>query len=285
MYSVYSHPARRLLRRVLFWMSGGLIWYALMLWIFTPDVQRQKILWIVDNSLSMNVRDVSTADGGFISRLEASLSVIRSFSGVIPWEHALLTFARTPLLQMPFSADEIYRKNVLDGIVPIVYWWGSDMAKALSFVHDMYGNNPWFQIVMLTDAEFIDMSAIQALHFAPKRMMIVGVGTSEGGYMIQWYDAEGLPIYKEHQGKRVLSRLDQPALESIATLLSADTAYIDHEDAVALLQKQLITPYQDMSQQKWSWYMLLGVVIFLVSRILGEYTLVSCVQKNPSSSL
>lgn len=38
---------------------------------------------------------------------------------------------------------------------------------------------------MLTDAEFIDMSAIQALHFAPKRMMIVGVGTSEGGYMIQ----------------------------------------------------------------------------------------------------
>lgn len=34
---------------------------------------KQKTLWLIDNSLSMHVRDIGTNDGGFMSRLDAAI--------------------------------------------------------------------------------------------------------------------------------------------------------------------------------------------------------------------
>lgn len=111
--------------------------------------------------------------------------------------------------------------------------------RALDFIRDMYGNNPSFRIIVLTDAEFTNTSSLQGGSFSPKNMLLIGVGTELGGYMIQSYNAEGMPLYREFQGSRVSSRLDQAAIEKMVSIFSAQRAYIDHEEDILVLQKSI----------------------------------------------
>ena len=57
----------------------------------------EKTLWIVDNSMSMQVEDMrENSTNTYYSRLQVARSLISSGVMMIPGQHAIVTYARSP---------------------------------------------------------------------------------------------------------------------------------------------------------------------------------------------
>lgn len=179
MYNVYSHPLRRFIRRVVFYAGLLCIVFGALQNHQTENTERT--LWIVDNSLSMHVRDVSEeSKTSFVSRLETAKKLIQATSTKDPRAHGLITFARTPFLQTPFSANTLHIHNVVAGVSPIIYGGGSDLLRALQFTSDIYTKNPDFRVVIITDGEVGDTEAIKNINFLPASAWVIGIGSVQG---------------------------------------------------------------------------------------------------------
>lgn len=126
----------------------------------------------------MTVQDIARDDGaGFVSRLDAAKELSSEVIARSGGEVAILSFAREPLLEMPFSQDIPLAEVILKNISPLVYGGGSDVFSALEMVSYLYENIPQLNILVLTDAEFFQKpEGIPSLPVSA-RLVFVGIGT------------------------------------------------------------------------------------------------------------
>lgn len=142
------------------------------------DTSPHKTLIIIDNSLSMTVQDIARDDGaGFVSRLDAAKAVASQVMRQSNGEVAIVSFAREPLLEMPFSQDMPLAESILHNISPLIYGGGSDVFAALEMASHIYGHIPHINILVFTDAEFFHTPDHIPTLPTSDRIAFVGIGT------------------------------------------------------------------------------------------------------------
>lgn len=252
-------PRNRFIRGTL--IIIGIIFLGLYYWWMSDNSDNQKTLWVVDNSLSMWVHDINTLSGIMISRLDLAKSIILQSSKYIPWEQGIMTVAQWARLELPMNHDTIAFKNVVDGITPILRWWGSSLTTPFDMIKLIYGNTPQLHIIWITDGEFSDSWATLSGYTNNPGITFIGVGTHIWWSIPLWYNPDGSPKYKESDWIRVNSSRNDILLTSISE--SIDAKYIKYDSTS---QNNLNTLY---SQQSWSskWisiYMIIWIC-FIVS--------------------
>ncbi len=148
----------------------------------------QKILFVIDNSLSMAVQDVSLSESeGFVSRLEGAKKLAERFLSIKPEtvETGIVTFSRLPTLILPFTTDSMLSKNTIVGIAPLIYGGGSNLVNVVNMIDEVYGNVPNLHVVILSDGEFFDLKNVSSFKNRSAKITLVGVGTENGGHMLE----------------------------------------------------------------------------------------------------
>ena len=59
------------------------------------------------------------------------------------------------------------------------------------------------------------------------RLHLIGIGTTEGGKIVNNYDGDGRIVYKKYQWKDIISRLDEEGLISLSDRYDASYSIID----------------------------------------------------------
>lgn len=103
----------------------------------------------------MSARDIEVPSGK-ISRLEAAKIFAKNLCEKISDPIAVASFARRSTLEMPFGTDKNLIKNVIDGMVPIRYGGGSNLADSLKTLSHIYAPSPEIRLIVFSDAEYFE---------------------------------------------------------------------------------------------------------------------------------
>ncbi len=198
----------------------GLLLYRYIVLEHTPS--KIRTLWILDTSLSMTVEDISSEENHMmISRHDLARKMILEGIDMIPGEHALITYARDASVETPFSGEKDHIKNIISHTSPVEFYGGSNLMSALSLANSLYGgSNMSIHIILLSDGGMenttpsVALSQIFTLSF-------IWIGTSRGGKIPLWYNAEGNRRYKYFSGQEIVVEYDDLALGSLSNLYDA----------------------------------------------------------------
>jgi hypothetical protein len=159
-----------------------------------------------------------------------------------------MTFASAARLQLPLSHDDILWRDTIDTLTPVRYGSMTDIETALASAILTYGTTP-LHIVLITDGETTTDIATQTGVVLPGSMdlTLIGIASVAGGRIIDHYDGDGRIVYKDYDGKEVISRLDLDHLKKLSTKYHAQLALIEKSSDVAgvrslLLQQQIQNP-------------------------------------------
>ncbi len=194
----------------------GIIFLGLYFWRDLDTTDNQKTLWVIDNSLSMTVTDIGTKSGIMISRLDLAKNIIMQSSKNITWEQAIMTSAQWARLELPMNQDAIALTNVVDGITPLVRWWGSSLMTPIETIRLIYWSTPHLHVIWITDGEFSDTWASFSGFTTNSLITFIGVGTRTWWPILLWYNWDGRPKYKESEWVRVNSSRNDALLTSIS---------------------------------------------------------------------
>lgn len=201
------------------------IWFGLLR---SGDSGTSHTLYILDNSLSMEVQDISTASGQMLSRLDLAKKVIRSHPHT--GERALMTSALGAELILPMTRDPQVWDDTITSIRSVNYGGGSIAMTPLETARLIYGDVPDIHIVWLSDGEFSDSWVTLSGWTTPPDITIIGLGTPVGWPILTGYDADGHPRYKESWGQQVISHRDDERLHVISETIWADQILLDRDD-------------------------------------------------------
>ena len=174
----------------------------------------------------MSVDDITDTNWVRYSRLDAAIEFLRvSFPDRMKW---LMTFASSARLQIPFSDDRWLWEDIISALSVIRYGAPTDIETALASVMVIYQDTP-MDIVVLTDAEStVDIESHTGVTLSPDmRLHLIGIGTTEGGKIVNNYDGDGRIVYKKYQWKDIISRLDEEGLISLSDRYDASYSIID----------------------------------------------------------
>ncbi len=220
----FTYSIGRIWMKYLFILGGlALVFYSLYVSI-SSDKNEKKTLWLVDTSLSMVVRDMVTEKNILHSRLEVAQSLILSWRTIIPGNHALMIFWETNQLLLPFSDEASIFSSTVRWLTPTLYHSATDIEGSLSAIDTVYGTTP-MDIILLTDGEdTLELDEKGSNLNTPFRnIFIVGIGTPWGWPMLQWYDANGNPRYKQFEWKQAISRLDTDNIQRLTEKYQAQS--------------------------------------------------------------
>ena len=217
-----SHsPMRRLIKHTLLVLAVAGIGIALA----RPQWGEQALLsrllgrdtiFILDCSRSMLATDVSP------SRLQrAKLAILDSVLRHGRGRVGLVAFAGQAFLQCPLTFDYNAFEDALmavdDKTIPVL---GTDIGRALDEGFRALDKSARQKLlVLLTDGEDLEKGGVRIAEQLAKEGVVVftvGVGTPAGS-PIEFVNEQGKPEeVRNNQGERVLSRLDETTLRSIA---------------------------------------------------------------------
>lgn len=151
-----------------------------------------------------------------------------------------MTFASSAKLQLPLSTDDRVWDEVV-GAIDVV-WYGSptDIETALASAMLIYRNTP-VDIYILTDGERTSEweSLTGVILQKDTHIHLIGIGTTEGGKIMNNYDGNGHIVYKKYEWKEILSRLDKNYLETLSKKYDTSLGYIEKASDIAVLQQSI----------------------------------------------
>ncbi len=271
----FISPRRRLLR----W-SFIIIGILLMGFGFLRSLNSVSphTLWVIDNSLSMAVTDISSPSGVMLSRLDLAKGIIASGSYIIPGDHAIMSVAYGAKLETPFTRDMFALRDIVAGINPVYQWWGTTLTTPIQTIEALYGSLSSLQIIWITDGEFSDSGSLQSWKLPQANITLVGVGTPSGWPILLGYNAEWKPRYKESNGSQVHSIRDDVSLRLASQSLPAKLFFIDSLSSEAIAQ--IYT--QSIVKSSVSLWNILWVVFCLVGIMLPRYHYLRVFEKLPT---
>lgn len=133
----------------------------------------------------MAVQDISMPSSELASRLDASKNFIKNFIEKNALAVSVVSFSREITLETPFTTDKKLATNVISGISPLLYGGGSDILHAIEGVTQIYKTRKNIHIIMFSDMETFDN--LENFPTLPDSfsLTLVGVGTEQGGLMLE----------------------------------------------------------------------------------------------------
>lgn len=150
-----------------------------VVFVFTRSLDRgtERTLWVIDNSLSMAVTDISGGSGLLISRLDFAKQIVTSGSAMRSGEQAIMTAALGARLELPMTDNTLTLSDVVHGINIESHGGGSSISTPLEMIRLIYGSTQRLSIVWLTDGEFSDTTTTLSGWVTPPTISLIGVGT------------------------------------------------------------------------------------------------------------
>lgn len=127
----------------------------------------------------------------------------------------------------------------------------------------MYKNRPNTHIVVLTDAEIFDSDFKNISLPAYMSMTFVGIGTEQGGLILEGYTADGQPSYRQFEGKNVISRLDKNFLEKLSEYFSSKNFIISDVSQISVIEENLLQIFSN-SYKNYNFFSIFGVIFLLI---------------------
>lgn len=173
----------------------------------------------LDISKSMNARDI---DGN--SRLDVAKAIIaRMLNGLRDDRIGLVVFAGETMVQSPLSRDKNTFLTFLERVNPqLLARQGTDLAGAIQTSIDRFDMTASQSkaILLFSDGEDQNKDKLEKAIAEAKAknlpVFTVGIGSEKGGYIPEGQTWFGEWVYKKHQGKLVVTKLDDTLLKKIA---------------------------------------------------------------------
>lgn len=219
----------------------------------------------------MSVEDISDTDTLRISRLSAAKKLLGEM--IVSRPKSLMTFASSAKLQLPLSTDERLWDEIVGAIEPIRYGSPTDIETALASAMLIYGTRP-VDIYILTDGERTSEgeSLTGVTLWEDVEITFIGIGTTEGGKIINNYDGDGRIIYKKYEWKEILSRLDRDYIKSLEKKYDASSLYIEKSSDISQVASDLAwDTSQKIPFSEDSLFFVLAAVLVLLGLMLPDY--------------
>jgi len=200
----------------------------------------REIVFVVDVSNSMLVRDVPSRGGG-ISRLEKTRSTIREIAGSMGGTRfAVVAFKGRAVQLLPLTEDAVALENLLRYLGPgLMTAPGSNLEAGLNTALEAFskGRRPYRAIVLFSDGESLSGNPNAAALRAGARgvpVYALAAGSEEGGVVLL---PDGTSA-QDRAGNPVVSRLRRDTLERVAAVSGGrlyDPQLTAEESAAAIL--------------------------------------------------
>lgn len=173
----------------------------------------------LDVSTSMNARDI-----GGNSRLDvAKALLVRMMNGFLQDRVGLVIFAGDTMVQCPLSHDRNAFLTFLERVDPsLLTKQGTNLAGAIETALDRfdYTASQSRVVMLISDGEDSNRERLEkAIAAARERNVLIytlGIGSREGAPIPVGRDVWGRFTYKVHQGRRVVTKLEDGTLRKIA---------------------------------------------------------------------
>lgn len=220
----------------------------------------------------MSVKDTEHLPRVLESRLETSKNFLKFFLEKVENPVAIATFSQDMTLELPFSTDSELIKNVISGISLQNYGGGSDFLQAIHRLENLYKNRSNTHILVLSDMEFFKKNTQK--REIPKNFTFhfIGVGTQEGGFMLEAYAIDGTPLYKQFQGKNAISSLDEKNLQKLSGEFGAESFILKNSQQNEEIFWKIFPKIQT-SREEIDFYFIFGVIFLFYWIILNAYIL------------
>jgi len=208
-------------------------------WDYTKTIDSEwwKITFVLDVSKSMDVYDM-LYNWWNTSRLEAQKWIISQYiKNNIYNQYSLFAFAAETLEILPFTSDIWLFQTILlwiDKNNVSKYW--SEFVWLFQTLSDFVENedNAW-TIVIFTDGWeeteiSLKQSVIQKIDKHNSKVIIIGLWTETGWYIIEWQDFFGRALYKTYQWEKVISKLNNQVLRNFSSKYNFDYYSINDLD-------------------------------------------------------
>ncbi|GAB0174500.1 MAG: hypothetical protein HHAS10_03790 [Candidatus Altimarinota bacterium] len=187
----------------------------------------QKLLIIIDRSLSMAVEDVkSPLTNGAQSRLQEAKENAKKLSETHT-QVGVITYAKNPTLFVPISEAQHSVLSLIESIIPEADVGGSDLPLALEFAKNLYEKIP-LEVIIFTDGGSTGTTPFPEM---PKnwRISLFPIGSENGGKIPLGYNAQGEKRYKYYSGTEVIVSYSPETLKLISKKIGA-TILTNRED-------------------------------------------------------
>ena len=173
----------------------------------------------VDVSASMRARDVHP------DRLTSAKNMLRMLVSHLSHERiGLIAFTSEAYIQCPITTDEDALKYFISSLQPdMLPVAGTSLAAPVKLAAHMLAKYPGKKgLILLTDGEDHSPEELKEAQEAAQqegiRIIIIGIGTTEGELIPQRTDVSGkvLEYKKDREGKTVISKLDEKSLMALA---------------------------------------------------------------------
>ena len=263
-------------------LALALVFFGLALANLQMGSQKQTInrkgadvVYALDVSRSMLAEDIAP------SRLEkAKLLISKSLDGLGGDRVGIIAYAGSAYPALPITTDYAAAKTALQAASPdAVPSQGTNLAAALDYAFGYF--NPASPagrfVVVLTDGEDHENLSQLPLPDFPVNILLVGLGTPNGGPIPMTKGRNGTTYKKDNNGDVVITRRDDASLSSIGSEIKAQ--YIDGNStgpAVSRIASFISEGEKaDISQEiamdydhQFTWFLLPGIFLLLLYLLL-----------------
>jgi Ca-activated chloride channel homolog len=234
----------------------------------STTLRQTDVVVALDVSKSMLAQDVLP------NRLVRSKAfVIKLLEQIKAERIGIISFAENAYIQMPLTADYAAAKMYFDAIeTDNVSAQGTSIEKAIAEVEKIRSSDKSKPVALLliSDGESHEDDAINAAESLVNENILffaLGIGTSEGGFMME---ANG--VKKDESGNPIRTKLNEPMLQEIAA--SAKGKYFNINDAdentlnaiandIKNIGKEgsVLQSYHDL-ESRFQYFLALGFLLF-----------------------
>jgi len=276
-------PARRQFKRALVIVGVACLAIALArpLIGFRWEEAKRKgldVMIAVDTSKSMLAQDVKP------DRLTRAKMAVEDLLAKMDGDRVgLVAFAGNSFLQCPLTLDYDAFRQSLDALdTKIIPRGGTDIAAAIHETEAALEGNSERILVLLTDGEDLEGSALEAARAAAKnglKIFTVGVGSASGELVPAGDETGGTQFIKDASGQLVKSRLDETMLKQIAEATGAmyqplgqqaqglDTIYT--QGLAKFTRHEIASRMQKVFIERFQWPLALGLFCLVLEPLIG----------------
>lgn len=256
-YNFDRSPMRRFAIYVL--IGTGLLCLFWGIYLHAVPSDAKKTIWAIDTSLSVQVQDMMTSSGVMLSRLSVIQDILATSWKEQGWSHAIMTFWSNAKVLSPLTDDGETLSSIITSLTPEIYSSSSDISSLFTLIALLYPEEP-LSVVVFTDGENMILQSTGSLELKDKSFTFVWVGTVAGWPMLQGYDSDGKPRYKQFEWQNAISRRDDAFLSNLAQVFNGNTILIDDAKNIASITNNPISWIFD----RRTLFLLIGTTLILV---------------------
>lgn len=206
--------------KIVFFIGTFLVIVGILLSIQPKWSPSQRVIFILDTSLSMRVEDIETSDGIARSRLTLVRETIREIlerarredTAISFW---LISYRENPILWSPITQDFI-------GLIPIIDLLSSEGGSSLDALRSLLSrlyDDEALSLYIFTDGGW-ELDPSLSLPIRAK-MTLVTVATPEWWPIPLWKDILWKSLWKEKDWQTIISKKETKQITSLSALYKA----------------------------------------------------------------